>query len=288
MIKSLPRRLLNHAVVIIDNLITPHERRIRQVTGRPYFYAILTLPVFFLTNYLFNHQAFWLDFSPEGSYMYFFAVILPFGVLLPSLSLGWLIREADGEAHLFGATLKYRDLKLMALAFGTGVIIIVIPVGQRILYDFHLFGTIIHLFIWVFMVSLAEVLLFHGVVFNAAFWLALKWFPGRNRILMRTIMAVTLSALIYAIFHLTYNPPWNNGDTILILIPFGLLVSLFFAYTRSLAATVIFNNVLKSAGYLIVGTVIIGSDLLGLVLNGIMIFAVALILLLVGVYDEDF
>jgi hypothetical protein len=288
MIKSLPRKLIFHAVVLIDNLITPHEKRVRQVTGRPYFLAVMTLPFFFAANYLFNHQRLWLSFLPEGRSMYFFTVILPFGVLLPSLTLGWLIREADGEAHLFGATLKYRDVKMMVSAFIAGIIITIIPAGQRILGDFSLIGTSVHLFIWLFMVSLAEVLLFIGVVFNTVLWLALKWLPGRNRILTRTAAAVILSALAYALFHFTYPNPWNTWGMIIGLIPCGVLISLAYALTRSLAAAVVFNNVLATAGYLFWGISLAGSDVLGLVLNAIVVFAVIIILLLVGIYDDEF
>jgi hypothetical protein len=288
MIKNLPRRLILHTGILIENLTTPHDRRVRKFTSRPYVFALLTLPFFFVTNYLFNHQRLWFSFLPEGRPMYFFTVILPFGILLPSLTLGWLIREADGEAHIFGATLKYRDLKMMAFAFAAGIIITIIPVGQRILGNISLIGTSVHLFIWLFMVSLAEVLMFIGVVFNTALWLALKWFPGRNRIFTRTAAAIAISALAYALFHISYPTPWNTWGMMIALFPAGILISLAYALTRSLAATVVFNNVLSTAGYLLMGIVLSGSDILGLVLNAIVVFAVIIILMLVGIYDEEF
>jgi hypothetical protein len=288
MIKNLPRKLILHAGILMDNLVTPHEKRVRRFTGRPYLFSLLTLPFFLAANYLFNHQRLWLSFLPEGRPMYFFTVILPFGILLPSLTLGWLIREADGEAHIFGATLKYRDLKMMAFAFAAGIVITFIPVGWRILGDISLIGTSIHLFIWLFMVSLAEVLMFIGVVFNTALWLALKWFPGRNRLFERTAVAVALSALAYALFHFTYPDPWNSWSIVAMLVPVGLMVSLAYVFTRSLAATVVFTNVLSVAGYLLTDSLLTGSDILGMVLNAIVVFAVVIILMLVGIYDEEF
>lgn len=288
MIKNLPRKLILHAGILIDNLVTPHEKRVRRFTSRPYVFSLLTLPFFLLSNYLFNHQRLWLSFLPEGHPMYFFIVILPFGILLPSLTLGWLIREADGEAHIFGATLKYRDLKMMAVALAAGIVITIVPVGRRILGDLSLIGTSVHLFIWLFMVSLAEVIMFIGVVFNTALWLAFKWFPGRNRLFERTAMAVVLSALAYALFHFTYPDPWNSWGMVAMLVPVGIMISLVYTFTRSLAATVVFTNVLSVAGYLLTDSLLIGSDVLGMVLNAIVVFAVVIILMLVGIYDEDF
>jgi hypothetical protein len=288
MIKDLPRKLILHAGILMDNLVTPHEKRARRFTTRPYLAGLLTLPIFLTANYLFNHQRLWLSFLPEGRPMYFFIVILPFGILLPSLTLGWLIREADGEAHLFGATLKYRDLKMMALALAAGTIITIIPVGLRVLGDFSLIGTSIHLFIWLLMVSLAEVLMCVGVVFNVGLWLSFKWFPGRAHRVDRTVIAGVIAAFAYALFHFTYPDPWNSPGMVAMLVPVGLMISLAYALTQSLAATVVFTNVLSVAGYLLTDSILTGSDALGVVLNGIVIFAVVIILMLIGIYDQEF
>jgi len=288
MIKNLPRKLILHAGILIDNLVTPHEKRVRRFTGRPYVFGLLTLPFFFATNYLFNHQRLWFSFLPEGRPMYFFTVILPFGILLPSLTLGWLIREADGEAHIFGATLKYRDLKMMGFALAAGIIITIIPVGWHILGDISLIGTSVHLFIWLFMVSLAEVLMFVGVIFNTALWLSFKWFPGRAYVFDRTAIAVVLAAFVYSLFHFSYPEPWNSWGMVALLVPVGIIISLAYVVTRSLAATVVFTNVLSVAGYLLTDSLLTGSDVLGIVLNAIVVFAVIIILMLVGIYDEDF
>jgi hypothetical protein len=288
MIKNLPRKLLLHAGILIDNLVTPHERQARKSTGRPYVSSLFTLPLFFITNYLFNHQHLFLTFLPEGRPMYFFTVILSFGIVLPSLTLGWLIREADGEAHIFGATLKLRDFKMTLIAVVAGIVITVIPVGRLLLKEPALFGASVHLFIWLLMVSLAEVLLYIGAVFHTVQWLALKWLPGRNRIYRRTVIAIAVSALIYALFHFSYPEPWNSWKMMLVLIPAGVLISLAYALTRSLMATVVFNNIIAVAGYLLTGSTFAGSDMLGVVLNGIAIFAVIIILILVGIYDEEF
>jgi len=288
MIKNLPRKLILHVGILINNLVTPHEKRARRFTSRPYLFSLLNLPLFFLTNYLFNHQRLWLSFLPEGRPMYFFIVILPFGILLPSLTLGWLIREADGEAHIFGATLKYRDLKMMALAYAAGIVITIVPVGRLILGDFALIGTSVHLFIWLLMVSLAEVLMCIGVVFNTALWLSFKWFPGRPYVFDRTVVAAVLAGFAYALFHFSYPAPWNSWGMVAMLVPVGILISLAYTFTRSLAATVVFTNVLSVAGYLLTDSTLTGSDVLGMVLNGIVIFAVVIILMLVGIYDEEF
>lgn len=288
MIKNLHQKLLIHAGILIQDLVTPHERRVRKATARPYVAGLMTLPLFFITNYLFNHGRLLLNFLPEGRPMYFFTIILPFGTLLPSLALGWLIREADGEAHVFGATLKFRDLKMTLLSLITGALIAGVPVGRMLLNDPALLGIGLHLFIWLFMVSLAEVLLFIGALFHAVEWLMLGWLPGRNRIFTRTGFAVVLTGLIYGLFHFSYADPWNTWGAMMVLVPAGILISLVYALTRSLAATAVFNNILAVSGYLLTGMNFYGSDTLGLVLNGIAVFAAIIILVLVGIYDEEF
>jgi hypothetical protein len=288
MMKNLPRKLITRAGILIDNLVTPHEKRARRFTGRPYLFSLLNLPLFFITNYLFNHQRLWLSFLPEGRPMYFFIVILPFGVLLPSLTLGWLIREADGEAHIFGATLKIHDLKMIALVLAAGVAMTIIPIGRLFLSDLSLIATSFHLFNWLLMASLAEVMLSIGVVFNATLWASFKLFPGRPYVFDRTVVAVVLAGITFAVLHFSYADPWNNWNMVLLLVPVGIIIGLVFTFTRSLAATVVFTNVLNVAGYLLTDTMLGGSDVLGVVLNGIVIFAVVLILMLVGIYDEEF
>ena len=155
MIKNLPQKLLIHTGILIQDLVTPHEKRVRKATIGPYVAGLTTLPLLFITNYLFNHGRLLLSFLPEGQPMYFFIVILPFGTLLPSLALGWLIREADGEAHVFGATLKLRDLKLMTFSFIAAALIMGFPVGKMIVSKPALLGTAVHLFIWLSMISSA-------------------------------------------------------------------------------------------------------------------------------------
>lgn len=288
MIRNLHQKLLLHAGVLLQDLAIPHEKRVRKSTARPYVTSLVTLPLFFLTNYLFNHQRLWLGFLPEGRPMYFFTVLLPFGVLLPSLTLGWIIREADGEAHLFGATIKMRDLKMMLFAFIAGIIINIIPVGRLVIKDPYQLLYSVYLSILLFSSSLAEILLHVGVVFNFMQWLMLKKLPGRNRVLLRTMIAIVVSALTFAAFHLSYPAPWNSWQMMLILLAVGVIVMFFYAITRSIAAAVVFDNILSVAGYMLTGTGFTDSIVLGLVFNGISVFAVILILMLVGIYDEEF
>ncbi len=288
MIRNLPQKLLNRADVVIDGLVTPHEKKVRQFTGRPYAFSVIAVLLFFLANYLFNHGQFLLTFLPEGGPMYFFTVILPFGIIMPSLTLGWLIREADGEAHIFGATVKVRDFKMTLAALIAGAVITVYPVVRGILGNPAGVYIWFHLFVWITMQSLAEVLLFIGAIFNTTQWLALKWLPGRNRVVLRTAIAMTLAAFVFAIYHFSYPIPWNNWQMMLLLFPVGLLIALVFSLTRSMMATVVFNNVITVASYITMGATISGSDTLAIVFSGIALFAAILIIVLVGVYDEDY
>jgi hypothetical protein len=127
-----------------------------------------------------------------------------------------------------------------------------------------------------------------GIVFNTGLWLSFKWFPGRAHRIDRTIIAIVMASFAYALFHFTYPDPWNSAGMVAMLVPVGLMISLSFALTRSIAATVVFTNVLSVAGYLLTDSSLSGSDALGVVLNGIIIFAVVIILMLVGIYDQEF
>lgn len=288
MIRNLHQKILLHAGILLQDLAIPHERRIRQSTVRPYLAGLFTLPFFFITNYLFNHQRLLLSFLPEGMPMYYFGVILPFGTLLPSLALGWIIREADGEAHLFGATLKVRDFRMMFFTAIAGIILSIIPVGWVVLSNPSELLNGVRLSIWLFMMSLAEVLLCIGAVFHATQWLMLQWLPGRNRIFIRTGIAMLVSAIIFALIHVSYPAPWNSWEMMPVLVPAGILMALAYALTRSLAATVVFNNVIGVASYMLTGVVFSGSATLGLVFDGISAFAVVTIVMLIGIYDEEF
>jgi hypothetical protein len=145
----------------------------------------------------------------------------------------------------------------------------------------------LYLSILLFSNSLAEILLYIGVVYSFMQWFTLKKLPGRNRVLLRTILAIFVSALAYAGFHFSYPAPWNTGTMMLIMLPIGILVAFAYTVTRSIAATVIFNNILVVAGYLLTGTFFTESVTLGLVFNAISIFAVGMILILIGIYDDE-
>lgn len=64
-----------------------------------YLLSLLTLPLFFAASYIFNHQHDWISWLDPRRSMYFFAVILPFGIILPGLVLGWLIRQEGGSGY---------------------------------------------------------------------------------------------------------------------------------------------------------------------------------------------
>jgi len=93
---------------------------------REYWISLLAFPLFFLVNYLFNHQRELLNWLPQGRPTYFFAVSL-----VPSFALGWLIRSQNGKPGAFGATLTRRDFLMTVIAFATGLVAIFFAAGRK-------------------------------------------------------------------------------------------------------------------------------------------------------------
>ena len=54
---------------------------------------VLAFPLSFLANFVFNHRPEWVAWLPAGRATYVLAILLPFGVVLPGLALGWFVRR---------------------------------------------------------------------------------------------------------------------------------------------------------------------------------------------------
>lgn len=242
--------------------------------GRMYLLGLLTFPLFFVVNYIFNHHRDWLAWLPTDRPMYTLAILLPFGTLLPTLVLGWFIRRYDGNRRAFGATWRWRDLLMAVIGLGLGLGNLYLAVWPTLAQDPNALGLGIHLFIWLLVASISEVMVFIGVVFHATEALVRQWWPGRGSRFIGAVSAILVSSVAFGLFHFSYYPPWDTWYWVIFLTPIWLMASTFYALTRSLVATIMFNNVLAVVGFVRNGQTVAGSNLLGLALDLIFIVAV--------------
>jgi len=247
-----------------------------------YLLSLLTFPLFFLTNYLFNHQRHLLAWLPEGRPVYFFAVLLPFGTILPGLALGWLIRCQKGSYRTFGATLTGRDFLTALVSFAIGLIAIYFAVKEKVSFNDEFFGSAIHYFIWLLIASIPEVLVFIGNIYHMTEAFVKNIWSGKGSSVIAAIGGIMVSAIAFGLFHFSYPAPWNTWEKIMTLIPVWLVVAGLYALTRSLVATVVFNNMMAIIGFLLYNLSLPGSEILGLILDCIAIISVITVVLIIN------
>lgn len=245
--------------------------------GRMYLLGLLTFPLFFVVNYIFNHHRDWLAWLPSDRPMYTLAILLPFGTLLPTLALGWFIRHQGSNRRAFGATLRWRDLLLAGLGLGLGLVNLYFAVWPTLAQEPNALGLGIHLFIWLLVASISEVMVFIGVVFHATEALVRQAWRGRGSRFIGAVSAVLVSSVAFGFFHFSYYPPWDTWYWVVFLTPIWLMASTFYALTRSLVATVMFNNILAIVGFVRNGQTVAGSNGLGLALDVLFMVAVIVI-----------
>ena len=120
-------------------------------------------------------------------------------------------------------------------------------------------------------------MVFIGVVFHATEVLAQQAWRGRGSRFIGAVSAILVSSVAFGLFHFSYYPPWDTWYWVIFLTPIWLMASTFYALTRSLAATVMFNNILAIVGFVRNGQTVAGSNGLGLTLDLIFIVAVIVI-----------
>lgn len=250
-----------------------HQPPPTRVDSRIYWLGLLTFPLFFVINYIFNHYREWLAWLPDDRPMYTLAILLPFGTLLPALVLGWFIRRQDGNRRAFGATLGWRDLPLALIGIGLGLANLYLAVWPTLAQDPQALDLGLHLFIWLLVASISEVMVFIGVVFHATEALVRQRWLGRSGRFIGAVSAILVSSVAFGLFHFSYYPPWDTWYWVIFLTPIWLMASTFYALTRSLVATVMFNNILAIVGFVRNGQTVAGSNLLGLALDLIFIVA---------------
>lgn len=100
------------------------------------------------------------------------------------------------------------------------------------------------LFALLLVASTAEVLLFLGVLGNAAqlaMRAAHRWRSG--------LLTLVVSSLAFGFFHFTYPAPWNTLGRALGLTLVWVPVSLLFLVSRSLLGAVVLNNLMAVVGF---------------------------------------
>jgi len=245
-----------------------------RVDRRLYWLGLLAFPLFFVINYIFNHHRDWLAWLPTDRPIYTLTILLPFGTLLPALVLGWFIRRQDGNRRAFGATLAWRDLLLAVIGLALGLANLYFAVWPTLAQDPNALALGVHLFIWLLVASISEVMVFIGVVFHATETLVRQRWPGRGGRVIGAVSAILVSSMAFGLFHFSYYPPWDTWYWVIFLTPIWLMASTFYALTRSLVATIMFNNILAIVGFVRNGQTVAGSNLLGLTLDLIFIVAV--------------
>lgn len=242
----------------------------------------LAFPLLFIGNFVFHHRPEWVIWLPAGRATYVLAILLPFGVVLPGLALGSLARREGKSLRDFGAALTGRDVLMAAAAFGLGVFCAAFPIGRKVLDDPDGLRKAGHLFVRLFPASMAEALVFCGCLQKAVEAVVekklsscpscLRAFVVNDR-LRAVVAGIVVSAVAFGLFHFSYPPPWDTWGKVLTLIPVWTGVAAVYAATRSLAAAVVFDNVMAVVGFKLNGLSLPGPAALGLGLDVVVIVA---------------
>ncbi|MEI7772818.1 MAG: CPBP family glutamic-type intramembrane protease, partial [Chloroflexales bacterium] len=224
-----------------------------------------------------NHQPGLLALL-DSSQLYFLSVWLPFGIVLLALALRAIIRSHGGDPHAFGATLTTRDLLLALVGLALGGAVFYFQAWRPLPPEAQRPGIVAHYVIWMLYPSIAESLVFMGVVFHAAeasarqLW---RWPGGR---IVGAVCGVLLSSVAFAVFHFSYPTPWNTWALVRTMFFVWVAVSSFYALTRSMPAALMFHTLLAVTGFVRNQQDVRSPDLLGLALNAVAIVVVVAIL----------
>ena len=211
------------------------DRHLRDLTV-----AVGIIAMAYVANAFFNHTAWGLRMKSHGS-VYVFAFFLPFGVIVPAAYLGWIVRMRGVSARWLGARIGWRDAATVAAVLVIGGFL----ATRAVRSGFGDTSMPHRLFALLLVASAAEVLLFLGTLGNAirlAMPDARPWRSG--------LVTLVLSSLAFGFFHFTYPAPWNTLGGVLGLTLVWVPTSLVFLLSRSLLASVIFNNFMAMIGFL--------------------------------------
>jgi hypothetical protein len=200
--------------------------------------ALAVVPLLFAVNALANHVV----PIPGGRLGYSLVVIFGAGTVLPAVALAWLAARGTAACRLPGA--GWSELPRVLGALAAAALIAAFPIGGDVL---EAPGRALHLLVWLFPSSLAEVLVFLGVLHGVLrAWLG-RVLPGWAAI----GIAALAGSVVFGVHHFTYYPPWNTGAVALKLTIVWLEVSAVYVITRSLWAAAAFNTVMAVIGFIL-------------------------------------
>jgi membrane protease YdiL (CAAX protease family) len=202
--------------------------------------ALLAAPALFVANYAANHA--WQP--PMGRLAYTLTVVLLIGTVLPCAALLALARRGVTDLRRWGYSFRLSDLAKITVALALAGVIAAFQVGDAVLADpTHA----ARLFVWLIGASLAEVLVFCGIVHNVAAAMLEHRLPRWSA----TLLAAVIASLAFGFYHFSHAPPWNTLSTAWTLTVVWLAVSAIFVCTRSLWAAAAFNTVMATTGFII-------------------------------------
>ncbi len=167
---------------------------------------------------------------------YTIVVVFLVGTLLPAFALREFLRAGVVEGRLFGFSAA---AIAAAMVLGGGFLFLSIreePAEQR--------RRVPTLLVALFAPSLAEVLVFAGIVFAMVEHLMCGAGP-----VIAGSAAVAATSLSFALYHLTHAAPWNNWRVLKILLVVWIVIAGFAAVTRNLWATALLNTLLATIGF---------------------------------------
>ena len=224
--------------------------------------AVLALFVPFVL-FLFNFAVHNVQTVADSRIAYYLIVILGPGILLPLFVLGWL-KNRHGIDPRFGNG-RWEPFKL-AGALAAGLVIASFPLGRQLAAEP---AHALHVFVWAFMTSIVEVLVFLGIVYNVIHALVSRVGPRW----LAVIIGVLAASALFALYHFSYSPPWNTSALALTVGVVWLEVATVYLITRSLWAAIVFNNTMAMLGFLLNRvTALDGEPLaLGLLLDALLV-----------------
>jgi hypothetical protein len=188
-----------------------------------------------LSNYLVNH----IVDSRRRPILQPLAVVVLAGTVVPALAIRWLVQNGwnRGDLPVDGA-----DAPHLGLALVVGFALIALALRGSLKTEFP---RVIRLFLALFPVSLAEVLVFLSILFKgieriAASMVSSPW---------ASVAAAIASAALFGLYHFTYSPPWNNWVQAARLSVVWLFVCLAYVLTRDAWAVSIIDASFATIGF---------------------------------------
>jgi hypothetical protein len=169
-------------------------------------------------------------------FVYALLVIFLAGTVVPTFALRALVGDVGQPAIL-----QFAPLPLAAAGLVGGVFLLSAMRDEDAAQWRRLPGLLIALF----APSLAEVLVFLGIVFGSVetlLWESVGRWPA-------TIAAILLTSASFALYHLTHAAPWSEWRVVKILFVVWLGIGAFFALTQNLWAAALLNTLMATVGF---------------------------------------